>query len=455
MKRRYRPSQKLAVPYVRREDHPAVWMQMRLGKCMVTIRRCKMYIPRNPAQGLRVLIVGPNSALGGWEEELEKEGENDFLVLHGTTKQKREQLQQYRTWTIINKEAHLHLPELTEIEWDAVILDESTFIKNPKAKVTKFFTKNFRDVPHRWSLTGYPNPEGDLDLFCQLQFLYNSAFGCRNYWQFRAKFFKRKRFGFGFVPVLNAQSKIKKFLAEKVFVLRRKDVNMDVPKVFEKRIVHLPQNLRETYNALESEMLLEIDNDEKKRTKYAPVAFAWLRQLCDGFVDDELVWSGKFNALEELLTTELAGEPVVVWFSYNKALMHAYDRLQKLGITCSYTRGKIKPIERRKREKAFRAGKFRVFLAQVKVADSGMNLSNSDTSIYFSPPAGTMAWVQSMDRILETSKAGPLLITNLLVSDSVDTAALEVLQDKEFRGNQVMSRVFTLRQKARAHNEPA
>src|SRR4051812_46336880 len=82
-----RPLRRHQVPafrYAMLERHPALFMEMRLGKCLVTIRRIQQYKPLNPQLGLKALIVTQSSAIESWIEELHKEGETDFVVLSGT-----------------------------------------------------------------------------------------------------------------------------------------------------------------------------------------------------------------------------------------------------------------------------------------------------------------------------------------------------------------------------------
>lgn len=449
MKRRYWQSQKLALPYVLRTKHPAVFMQMRLGKTPLVIRRCQMYVPRDVEAGLRVLIVGPNSALGAWETELKTEGETDYVFLQGTRSKRLELLQEEHKWNIINKEGHRALPEIAEVQWDVVILDESTFIKNPKAQVTKFFLKHFRNVAHRWILTGLPNPESDLELWCQLAFLDGYAFGCRSYWDFRSRFFKPGTFGYTWTPKLGTPTKIKQALAKRVFILQRDQVNMDVPKVYERRIISLPRTLQQTYNTIEKELLVELRGKEITRTMYEPVKLVYLRQLCEGYIEKELVWRGKFIELVELINGELVKEQVVVWFSYNHSLQHAYQYLKEAGVSVDWADGSIPPSVRRSKEKQFNAGKFRVYLLQVKIGDAGMNLSCSDTAIYFTPPFGSFSRQQSEDRILRADKKGPLLIIDLCIEQSVDTALLDSLQERKFKSKWTMQRVVSIMEQQR------
>ena len=396
-----------------------------------------------------VLIVAPNSALGSWGLDLEKEGEKSVQYLHGTRTERLTLLSKPKRWNLVNKEAHLAIPELNKFKWDAVILDESHCIKDPRSKITKYFLKSFKNADHRWLLTGTPNPKSDLEFWPQFAFLDGKAFGCSTYWKFRSTYFKQPMFGNPgeWIPKVGSISNIKREVAERAFVLRRKDVDMDVPKVYEERLLTLPPALLKAYTGLARDFILDFRGKEVSRTIYAPVTTTWLRQLCGGFLNKKLAWRGKLWELIELLNGELANEQVVIWFNYNHELYAACDFLNEKGITTDWITGAKKPKDRRKTERAFNTGKVQALLMQVKVAEEGMNLSAADTAIYYSPPYGTKARAQTEDRILDVVKDGPLLIIDLLVRDSVDTAYLEVLQSDIYRQGNFMDRVRKLIEK--------
>jgi len=436
--------------YATTQDHPALFMEMRLGKTLVVIRRMLRCTPRGQ-DGLRVLVVAPTSALGSWERELHAEGQTEIVWLTGTKQERGKRLARAMlytaapcVWCLINKEGHLALPGIANAPWDAVVLDESTFIKNPKARVTKFFLQNFRDVPHRWVLTGTPNPESDMELWPQLAFLDGQAFGCKSFWAFRSRWYHQPFYGYDWTPKIGTATMIKNTLARRTLVMRRADVGMDVPKVYERRELPLPRRLQRIYDTACDEMLLMVRGKEISRTRYALVRTTWLRQLVSGFVDKRLEWAGKLDELVELLTGELAQEQVVVWFNYNHEIEAALGRLRKAGVQAELMTGAVKPKARAKLEARFRVGDFRVFLLQQAVAQTGMDLAAADTAIYFSPPLGTMARRQTEDRILNVAKKGPLLILDLVVKDTVDEALLESLQAKVTRGKWTMERVYRI-----------
>lgn len=417
---------------------------MRLGKCIVAIRRLLLDKPEH------VLIVAPNSALGGWEDELALEGETDVGYLSGTTIERRAALQEHHRWCLFDKEGWRWLPEVANERWDAVILDESTFIKNPKAKVTKFYLRNFRRVPHRWILTGLPNPEGLEEFWCQLAFLDGRAFGFGNYWDWRAKNFEPVPWGNGWDANPGLQSRVRREVGKRAFILHRRDVGLETDWVYEPRYLNLPRALRKTYNTVEDEFVLDVDGDaEPSKTIYAGARYAWMRQLCRGFADGEQIWKGAEDALVELLTSELARDPVVIWFDYNQELLAARKRFREAKIDCQYALGRTPQHERRQIFRDFRKGGGRVLLLQTRIAQYGLDLSRADAEIYFSAPASHELRAQSQERIVDVSKPRQLLCIDFVTRNTVDEDLHTSMQNKKVRSQRDLRRAMRFAMKRR------
>jgi len=88
------------------------------------------------------------------EDELTAEGWNWENICPLSKTKRVDALNRFESeWTLANKEAWLSIgSQVAEKPWDAVVADESHFLKNPRAKVTKYFLKSFGMVPHRWVL---------------------------------------------------------------------------------------------------------------------------------------------------------------------------------------------------------------------------------------------------------------------------------------------------------------
>lgn len=458
--REFYPHQLQAYHYAQAERHPALFMEMRLGKTLVAVRTClRWYTPLDPELGLRVLVVAPGSALGSWESELKQEGAS-AVWLTGTKKKRRESLaftfdrkasRREFLFALINKEGWIALPEIAAKRWDVVICDESTFLKNPTAKVTKFFAKYFRDVPHRWILTGTPCPEGEHEYFCQLQFLRGGAFGFTRYWDFRAHYMEPHPCGYGWILKPGAPDHLRRVVGKTCHILRRKDAGLERKKIYERRELELPKEIRKIYDRAEESMILEAPGiGVISSTKWITTSWGWLRQLCGGFAQDRLVWDGKIKELLALLQGELAREKVVVWCCYNREITSIIDALRINRISCNWWNGLIRPEMREATRKIFQTKKDpRVLVLQQATAQTGMDLSIADTAIYYSSPPGQLARSQTEDRILSIKKTSPLLYLDLTVKDSVDVDVLEVLKEKIALSDLSLSRALAAKMRER------
>lgn len=433
-KRRFWPHQREAFSYAMERRHPAIFMEMRLGKTLVAIRRALACKPRNPRTGSRFLVVAPTAAVGSWVDELELENELDYQLLTNMAADDRcKALQNPCKWNIINPEAHRAdgvAQALTSVVWDFVVVDESTVLKNPKAQVSKFFCRHFRDVPHRMILTGLPSPEEQLELFQQFKFLDGGqTFERKNYWAFRNE--THTQYGYDWIPNPGVRQWIDRKVSERAFVCRRDDVNMDVDRVYERRTLELPQRLEKLRNEALRTFMLKIDGKEIKRTKWTVETYSWLRQMCGGFVDEELVWEGKINEVKNLLNGDLADEKVVIWHTYNQELHELYKELSNSGCSVERIWGDVDVDERRRIVRRFQTQQDpQVLLLQVKAAYFGVNLNQADTAIYYSTPLSNELRTQSEDRILKAGQQSPLLIIDLIVENSVDEDAWQMQQDK-------------------------
>ncbi len=471
--RAFRKHQRDAFRYALSVDHPALFMEMRLGKTLVCLRRLAMRAPRSPARGLRVLVVAPGSALGSWEREAALEGW-DSTTLRATKKIRRAALRSAflpargcacgdaragtrararRALYLLNKEAWRVVPEIGDdalCPWDAVVVDESTSLKNPAAKVTRFFLKAFRKTPSRWILTGTPCPEGEEEYFCQIAFLRGGAFGFTSFWGFRQHYMEPDPRGYGWHLKPGAADHLRRVVGQTCLVMRRKDVGMDRVKIRERREIEMPESIRATYNKMELEMTSAATGTDAQFTKWWPVTWGWMRQLCGGFLQGSLAWRGKIDALLELLRGELARDQVVVWCSYNAEVHLVRDELTRLGIPSAWWTGVVPPAVRETRRKLFANGRYRVLVVQEATAQTGMDLSAADAAIYYSTPAGAMARSQTEDRILSLSKHGPLLYVDLVVKASVDEDVLAQLERKAATSDLSLSRALFAAARARA-----
>ena len=115
----------------------------------------------------RALIVVPASLKLQWRDEIKKFTNGRTMVIDGT-KKKRER--QWRTsgdarYVIVNPETLLNDYKLIG-QIQAIVIDESTIIKNRSAKRSKLMKRLGKTVPFRFALTGQPIENRPEELFC-------------------------------------------------------------------------------------------------------------------------------------------------------------------------------------------------------------------------------------------------------------------------------------------------
>jgi len=420
----------------------ALFFEMRLGKTLPVIRALRNI------EGNK-LVVAENSALFSWEKELEREGQK-YVRLTGTKTQRLSALNVAARWFLLNKEGHRAIGEqLLSRKWSAVVLDEATFIKNPRACVTRFFLRGFKNVPFRIILTGTPNAESDLDVVCQMLFLRGSFMGCDNFWKWRAKYCGQ--YGFKWIVRRDVYPRFKQAVHAFSFSLSRKDAGVKISKpVKEVRMCEMNSAALRLYAEIEKDYEFTLQrNGEVYSTQWATGKNLWLRQVCSGLIPTRIDENGvehtsrfafehKSKELLSLLKGELSGQPVVVWFGFIASLKHAHALLSRDGIRAACIYGDITTEERRKLFNTF--GKvYDVLLIQHRCGRVGVDLSISDTAIYYDVPYSLEDYKQSRERIMMPGKTRPVLYVYLTVPDSLDARMVEGLSVKGFKSQRLFN----------------
>jgi SNF2 family DNA or RNA helicase len=437
------PHQEDALKYAVTREHVALFMEMRLGKSVVSIRWAKPLL--QPAGQGGAMIVAPLSTLKGWERELHDEGETDVVWLTGCSVAERtKRASAPHSWYLINYESLRGWKDGYQIPWSVLILDESTRIRNPKAQITKLVNRRYFDVPHRAILSGLPNPESYRDFFEQMRFISSDGtfMGFSNFWAWQERFFFQV--GYDWIPKrkpVSARDKIKQAVRDQAFVLTRKEAGVGSSKVYETRTVKCSPAQRRALHDVKKHF--RFDGDRDLETKSAGVQFLWMQRISGGFSPDrdnpEWLDSGKVDELVTLLTGELKNEQVVVWFRFNEELAATYHTLREKGIDAVAITGATDVDKRNVRQLRFQSGDARVICIQVGVGRYGLDLSAADTAIYYSNTYEYEARAQSEDRIVHVRKKQPLLYIDLVTEGTPDEDAVDALRDKDVDARSFMS----------------
>lgn len=425
--RKFYPHQKTASDYLSTntfcsEKRGALYMQMRLGKTLTVIRHLE---PQREEHKGTILILCPNSVKATWANEFEEEGIDDYLIVQGTKKQKIEAMQYDFNYVICNYEstklinAHLY-------KWYAVILDESICIANPKSQRTKYILNSFRHIERKYILCGEPAPENELQYFNQMVFTFGSFMDCISYWDFREKYFTDRMYRW--TPKPGIKAKLYKELRSRCYFLSRKEAKVGNVKLYKKIKVKATAAQKKAYN----EMFEEFEADGVS-TKYAPVKALYLHKIAGGVNLDLKSWHSlkKFEAIIEMLQTELKNEKVIIWFAFIHEIEKMRELLSKANLSHVYIDGSVS-VELRERYRRLFTGSQLINISIMSIGSMyrGTNWSAASTEIYYSNDPSRDKRSQSEDRLIGFDTE-PKQVIDVCTDGTIDLDYLELLRGKK------------------------
>ena len=405
--------QQKVLDWAQSKNKIALFLEMRLGKTIIAIRWLQQ---KNPTPS-RILIISPLSVVNTWLSELNLEGIEPIIINTKLTNDPviNKPLSYLPGWFITNYEC-ITFSDISTYQWDAVILDESPRIKSPTTKISKAICADFIDIPNKAVLTGTPAPETPLDYFQQLKFLNGKMLGCESYYEFKNRYFWTNFMTRKIEPYSKkAKEQITNHVADHAYVLKREHVDIGSKKIYETRYVEMEGQIRSEYDKFEKDWL-----NESFETKWAIVAFNFMRQMTGGFPQNKPFKSDhKIKEVKVLLSSELKNEQVVIWCWHKNEIKELYNQLKYKYIS-EYITGETPTLDREKYRLRFQKKHIQILICQIKTASMGIDLSAADTAINYSKSYSGMDNLQIEDRLIHPTKKKPLLFIDIITKNSYD-----------------------------------
>ena len=321
-------------------------------------------------------------------------------------------------------------------------VDESTTIKNHKAKRTKIITKLAENCDYRRILTGSPVTQSPMDLYAQCAFLDPELLGCDNYYQFQARYANMRRINMG----AHSFNKIVSFknLEELAELLRKfssrvlKKDCLDLPsKTYTIREVSLHPEQLQHYMTMKKAALVILEDD----TVFAQEAMTQLlrlQQILCGYlpVDDEGtlvdIPTRRLDALME--TIEETSGKIIIWARFRKDIQRIEEALAKKygreSVGSYY--GDTSEAERDDLVRDFSDPDHatRFFVGNPQTAGRGLTLVSANTVIYYSNDFNLESRTQSEDRCHRIGQEQPVTYIDLLAEGTVDEHIVRTLRGK-------------------------
>ena len=434
----------------------AYFMEMGTGKTKVLIDNASMLYDKGKING--VLIIAPKGVIGTWYNQelpthLPNHIENVTILWQSNiTKKQRENLE-----SLFEVEESLHIlimnvealsttkgvefaKKFLSCHETLMAIDESTTIKNPKAKRTKNIIKASEMAKYRRIMTGSPVTKNPLDLYSQCEFLNPYLLDFTSYYAFRNRYAQMK--------TINVQGRsiqvVDKFqnLAELSDTLKNfsyrvlKEDCLDLPdKIYMKRQINLTPDQNKLYDQMKKEALA-ILNGKRLTTVNALTQLMRLHQItCGHFTaDDGTTQPIKNNRIDELMDVleEIEGK-AIIWAHYQydiKSIIKEIVKVHGPGSIVDYY-GLTPQDERQPNIKKFQSDpKCRFIVGTPSTGGYGITLTAANTVIYYSNGYDLEKRLQSEDRAHRIGQKKSVTYVDINADNTVDEKIVKSLRKK-------------------------
>lgn len=320
-------------------------------------------------------------------------------------------------------------------------VDESTTIKNIKAKRTKAILKLGQLANYKRILTGSPITQSPMDLYSQCYFLDKDLLGFDSYWSFQGRYavVRQTRIGnhsfqqvVGFKNLEELTDKLQNF-AYRV----TKEQALDLPeKIYTTRQVVLTSDQIKHYNSMKDSAVAFLEGGDLVSAPEVMTRLLRLQQLLCGYLvtDDGETVEIANHRIDAMLDTiaEMDGK-VIIWSRFRhdiKKIRKSLDKAYGSGTVVTYF-GDTSQEDRDKAIDRFQNDKeTRFFVGNAQTAGRGLTLTAATNVIYYSNDFNLETRIQSEDRCHRIGQKNNVLYVDLVVPDSIDVHIVKVLQSK-------------------------
>lgn len=434
--------QKYATKFILQHPIAAVFLEMGLGKSVITLTALFDLILDQFVIG-KVLVIAPlRVARDTWPSEIQKWDHLKGLkysVVVGTAAEREAALMQQADIYIINRENVDWLVNKSGIpfRFDMIVIDELSSFKSYQAKRFKSLLKVRPFVKRIVGLTGTPSSNGLMDLWAEFRVLDLGQRLGRYITHYRNAYFtpdkRNAEIIFSYKPLPGAEEQIYKRIGDVTISMKSCDY-LKLPEcVINEVPVYMSEKEQEVYDRFRDDMVAKIKGKEIDAVN-AAVLSGKLLQMANGAVyDDEknslLIHDRKLDALEDLIEGA-NGKPVLVAYWYQ----HDAERIK--------SRFDVREIKTSKDITDWNNGDIPVAIVHPASAGHGLNLqTGGSTLIWFGLTWSLELYQQTNARLHRQGQTDTVIIHHIIAKGTIDENVMKALRQKEKTQNALIDAV--------------
>ncbi len=360
----------------------------------------------------------------------------------GVTKRDKFRILLMNVESFVTKKAPVFLESFTHRSEFLLAIDESTTIKNVKAKRTKSIMKFGETAKYKRILTGSPITQSPLDLYSQCAFLNKRLLGYDSYWSFQGRFaiIKQQRMGsMSFNQVVGYKNLEELTQKLKLFAHRTtKKEALDLPdKIYTTRQVELTSTQQEHYVSMKKTSVVFLEDGEMVTAPEVMTRLLRLQQLLCGYLvsdDGETVEiaNNRIKVMMEVIE-EMDGK-IIIWSRFRHDIKKIKNELCKTygsGSVVTYY-GDTSQEDRDSAIHNFQTNpETRFFVSNAQTGGRGITLTAASNVIYYSNDFNLESRKQSEDRCHRIGQHKPVLYVDLVCPNTVDVHIVKSLLQKD------------------------
>ena len=326
-------------------------------------------------------------------------------------------------------------------------VDESTTIKNHKAKRTKALIQFGEVAKYKRILTGAPITKSPLDLYSQFLFLDSKILGHNSYWSFQGRYAVIKSVKMGahsFNQVVGYRN-LEEMKDKMDWCTYRttKEEALDLPpKIYTTRQVDMTLEQSRHYDSLKETSVALLNSGEMVSAPEVMTRLLRLQQLLCGYLvtdngEIQEVPNNRMNVLMETIE-EMEGK-VIIWSRFRHDIIKITEKLKQTygSDTVVNYFGDTSMKDRQDAIEKFQNLKSNVkfFISNPQTGGMGITLHAGANVIYYSNDFNLESRKQSEDRAHRVGQHKPVLYVDLMCPKTVDVHIVKTLLSKNKLAN--------------------
>lgn len=440
------PYQQRAIEFQCSRPASALWLDMGLGKTVITLTSIWYMLAAGYLRG--VLVVAPIRVCRlVWQQEAMKWNHTMGLTFSKVVGDKDMRIR------MLNNRADVYLINYENLGWlvealqtyfvkqgrplpfDGIVFDEITKCKNSSTDRVHQLLKVLPAFKWRTGLTGTPASNGFKDLHGQYLVLDDGARLGKSKTQFEGRWYHKKG-PYKKVPYKDTNDGIKQLIGDMTLEMSAADYNPLPDMIVNNVEIDLPDDLRAMYDSFEREFFIRLESGAEIEVFNQASLTNKCLQFSNGAmypVPGEPHWEPvhdlKLDALEEIIE-ESGNSPVLCAYAYRsdaERIMKRFHALRPVNLTdCKSERSLNDAMNR------WKSGTCKLMIGHPASMGHGLDglQANGNTLVWYGLNWSLDLFDQFNARIRRQGQGRPVICHQILCKDTLDQAQRLALEGK-------------------------